>query len=470
MGDLQRRGVLYSDRVLAKRVRQFLGSRTSRWLVLVLVVASVGLTIAELVLARSAVVTHLGYALTWLVGLEGFARIASSRRRKVVAALRCAPELLTMATLFLPVGPTPAFLLLRLFRALRLFWVIEPFARRLRGGTRALVRVALAAVIVVVGGSTSLLVFERPENPSLATPSLAGWSVFYSLVAGEPIPAPPSTWGGRVTSMLVIAAGLAGFATIAGTAGALVTETIRIGGPMVDWEELEGHLVICGWNRKAELVVREVTQAGQRADAPIVVITDAEGEPVFFDPLLRARVQFLQADFTEVATLERAGIRRASKCILLTDTSRGRSERDADARTILAALTIERLNRDVYTCAEVHSREHVPHLRMGNVNDYVVSGEHSAFLLAQAALTKGVMGIFQELLTLEYGNKFVSVPVPEAWVGRGFRELLTHMKDSHDALLVGVQCADGTTKVNPTKHTFEMGEALVVISSRDITL
>ncbi|MDA7951745.1 MAG: hypothetical protein MPJ24_09690 [Pirellulaceae bacterium] len=51
----------------------------------------------------------------------------------------------------------------------------------------------------------------------------------------------------------------------------------------------------------------------------------------------------------------------------------------------MGALTVEKLNESVYTCAELNEREYGSHLTMGHVNDYVVSGEYGAYLLANAA-------------------------------------------------------------------------------------
>ncbi len=148
---------------------------------------------------------------------------------------------------------------------------------------------------------------------------------------------------------------------------------------------------------------------------------------------------------------------------------RGRKDRDADARTILAALTIEKINPAIYTCAEINRREYATHLEMGNVNDYVVSGEHSAFLLAQAALTKGVMSVLSELLTYEQGNRFSRAPLPSGWKGKSFTDLFAHMNRTHDALLVAVE-KDGKVSVNPTDYVFEGTEHLVLIAQKDLSL
>ncbi len=175
---------------------------------------------------------------------------------------------------------------------------------------------------------------------------------------------------------------------------------------------LEGHLIICGWNRKAEIIVREYDAAHRDDPMPVVVIARVEGPPTFTDPTLRKRVLFLDDDFTKISALEKANVKKASTCVVLSDTTRGRNERDADARTILAALTVEKLRPSVYTCAELNRREYAQHLTLGAVDDYVVGGEHSAFLLAQAALNRGTLNVFSELLSYEYGTNSAASTCP----------------------------------------------------------
>ncbi len=51
--------------------------------------------------------------------------------------------------------------------------------------------------------------------------------------------------------------------------------------------------------------------------------------------------------------MEKARVHRANTCIILSDMSQGRSVQAADAWTILTALTVEKLNLDIYTCAEL---------------------------------------------------------------------------------------------------------------------
>jgi len=175
-------------------------------------------------------------------------------------------------------------------------------------------------------------------------------------------------------------------------------------------------------------------------------------------------VRFLEGDFTRVATLKQAGILRAQTCIILADDRGGRSEQDADARTILAALTVEKLNADVYTCAELINRSYGTHLQMGHVNDFVVSGEHGAYLLAQAAMNRGLMAVYTELMTHQHGQQLYRLPLPDAWADREFNDVMAELKQRHDAILVAVHSSDGQFHVNPREYRFTGSDDIVVIA------
>jgi voltage-gated potassium channel len=367
-----------------------------------------------------------------------------------------------------------ALALLRIFRLLRLLKIARHrvllFPRVLRKGAREVFFASGLVMLAVVFASSALVMFERDANPALRTFPQAFWFSVYSVIATEPIPGPPQTLGGHVVAVFVIMTGLFTFATVVGTISALVSDRMRSGDLIMDWEDLRDHLIVCGWNRKAEIIIKEFIAAYPDDDRPIVVLAELEGGvPQLRDAASRTRVQFLNDDFTKLEALEKVGIRRAARCILLADTSKGRKERDADARTVLAALTIERLNPGIYTVAEINRREHAHHLEMGKVNDYVVSGEQSAFLLAQSAITRGVMSVFSELLTREHGNRFSRCSLTHAWKGRSFLELMVHMKEEHNALLVGVE-ENEKIVVNPTAYVFKGDEDVVLIAARDVKL
>ncbi|MBS2013155.1 MAG: ion transporter [Deltaproteobacteria bacterium] len=453
-----------------------------------LILASAALTVIETTSARPlawVVLAVHGISAIFVVELVLRFKIAPSRRgffREYWLDLVSLLPLLASVDRLFPQGgdslhaPTwlAALALLRIFRLFRLLKIARHrvllFPRVIRRGAREVFFASGLVLLAIVFASSALVMFERDANPGMRTFTQAFWFSVYSIVAAEPIPGPPQTFGGHVVAVLVILTGLFTFATVVGTISGLVAERMRTGELIMDWEDLRDHLIVCGWNRKAEIIIREYVAAYPDDDLPVVVVAELEGGvPTIRDAASRGRVQFLNDDFTKIEALEKAGVKRAARCILLADTSKARKERDADARTVLAALTIERMNPAVYTVAEIHRREHAHHLEMGKVNDYVVSGEQSAFLLAQSAITRGVMSVFSELLTREHGNRFSRCSVTKRWKGKSFVELLVHMKKEHNALLVGV--AEGEKiLINPSDYAFKGDEDVVIIAAGDVHL
>lgn len=451
-----------------------------------LILVSVGLTVIDRSSAHASVtIEAAAHAISLVFAVELALRYRVARspasffREYAVDVVSVVPVL--SAVLFVKEGLSPgavtgwvgALSLLRILRLARLLKILRQrslvFSSSMRRGAREVMFASGLVLLTVVFASAALVTFERDDNPAIRTFGQAFWFSVYSVVAAEPIPNPPVTFGGHVVAVAVILTGLLFFATVIGTVSAVVTDRLRGGEIFVDWQDLRDHLIICGYGRSAEIVAEEYVSAYPDDESPIVLIAELEKPPSFSHPQVARRLQFLNEDFTKIEVLEKAGVKRAARCILLSDTSKGRLDRDADARTVLAALTIERMNPKVYTCAEINHREHAHHLKMGGVNDFVVAGEHNAFLLAQSVVTRGVMSVFSELFTHAHGNRFARATAPSRWKGKRFSEVLAPLKEEHDALLVAVQ-AGAELSINPADYVFEGGEDVVLICSRRVEL
>lgn len=363
--------------------------------------------------------------------------------------------------------------LVRLLRILRLFGFVSRLSSNfpyiLRRGAVEYFTVCGLLVLTVLVGAGALALAESDQADGGMSFRRAFWFSLYSLFASEPIPAPPVSLAGKIITVFIMFMGLTIFAMFTGTVSAFMVERLRTKGRNVDWDTLRDHVIICGWNTKAEIILEEFAASGVDSDAMIVVVAQWEHDPPNLPAAQQARVVFFNDDFTRVAVLKQVGIHRAKTCIILADTTH-RSEQDADARTILAALTVEKLNADVYTCAELHHADYGSHLEMGHVNDYVVSTEHSAYLMAQAALSRGLVGVFAELLTHQRGNQFYRLPLTPDWHGRTFDELMPAVRTQHQALLVGVHREEGGVLMNPKSYTFAAGDEIVVIAEREFEL
>ena len=456
-------------------LRRFFAYPATELAIGVLIIISVALTFVEIAAGEpSPEVTRIeevNHALTSLFAVELLLRfLAASSSRQFFRTYWL--DILAVLPLL------RMFRLLRALRFLRVLRLLGVFTRLtsyfpyvVRRGTAEYIIICGLIVVTLIFGTAAMQACENSGNADLDSLSEAFWFSTYSLFAGEPVPGPPQTPGGKIASIFIMFMGVTIFAMMTGTVSAFMVDRLHREGHVVDWGEFSDHIIICGWNRKAEIILREFQAARKKVELAAIVITAfEEEEPEVSDPRLSPRVHFLNDDFTKISALEKAGVARANTCIILSDTSQGRSAQDADARTILAALTVEKLNPGIYTCAELINREYGSHLEMGHVNDYVVADDHSAFLLAQAALNRGLMEVFEELLTHEHGNQFYRLLVPDEWIGKPFTELFIHLKETENAILVAVQDASRQSHVNPRDYTLKRGDSAVVIASEKLSL
>lgn len=386
-----------------------------------------------------------------------------------------------------------ALRLLRLVRLIRLTGVVSRLSSHypqvFRSGAIDFLMISGLLIVAVVFGTVGMLQFENgdvgsvsfaeaadlegtPESSVSETEGLANsfWFSIYTLFAGEPIPRTPTSLLGKFVTVMLMFMGMTIFAIFTGTVSAFMVDRIRTEGRVVEWGDLQDHIVICGWTPKTEIIIKEYRAAKGTRKTPIVVITQLETGELGIDLSVYPNLMFVNDDFTRVSALSRAGVERAKTCIVLSDTSGSRSEQDADARTILAALTVEKINPDVYTCAELLNSSYATHLELGQVNDFVVSEEYGAYMLAQSGMNRGLAGVMGELLTYQHGNEFYRVAIPQSWVGSSFEEQLVELKSSKNAILVGVLPHDGEQMINPTQYQFQSGDEIIAISKGELVL
>ncbi|MFN8607636.1 MAG: ion transporter [Vulcanimicrobiota bacterium] len=349
---------------------------------------------------------------------------------------------------------------IRLLRLLRLVRIVKIYS--LPAGTRTVqslgVIVLLAAAILV--GTLGLTATYGFSLQGIVT---SFWSAIFSFLSNQWVDQFPPTIGGKLTALMLIFSGVAFFSILTGSVSAVVTERMKRGGSFLEGlllNELSDHVLICGWNSGVAVTLKELQSHPKFKNKDFVVVSELEEPPnLSFLPYPR-RVRFVRDDFTRIAALQRAGLERAEVALIMSDRNGGRNPQDADARTVLAALTIEKLCPHILSCAELSSSESEPHLRLGGINEVVLSGELSGSLLAQAAIDAGQARIFQNLLHPSSGARILPLEIDESWVGRPFAAILQEAREQKGIIPIAVRRGQGTIHINPKEHTLEKGDLL----------
>lgn len=230
-------------------------------------------------------------------------------------------------------------------------------------------------------------------------------------------------------------------------------------------DDLNKHIIICGFSAKAAILANEflLDPAFEHAEI-LLVSTKADLEALRAKNIKTDRISVLKEDFTRMETLRKAGVERAVAAVILSEHGENRTTQDIDARTILAALTIEKLNPKIHTSAEIYNEEYATHLKMGGVEDVVIQGEVSGKLLARISMHEGLLAFFKDLLSRESGNTLTFIDPPKEVIGVTTEEAAGILAKELGFALVGVKPKKEPVIVNPRGHIINSTDEILVIN------
>ncbi len=440
--------------------------------ILILIPASVVLLFFEFT-QPAGTVAHLwlsgiGDTITWVFVVELTVRFWVARKKRRFFAHYWV-DILSCLPLLGPLRFMRILRLLRIFRAGALFnRRLSAFQGALMGTLSELMMLGALTLTVVLASGIVLFVFEGGPGTSFPQLGEAMWFSVFSMIGGEPIGGSPETMTipGRVTTLVLMFGGLTLFGMFIGTVSAsMVSRISTLEVTEMDLDELNGHRVVCGWNRTGPGVLLEMFSPGNpRGRDPVVLITETPRLPddIPIEGVRHDLLYHVSGDHTRVDVLHRAGILRATSATMLADTVVQRSDQDRDARTVLSSLTIEKLSPEIFTVAELTNRDNEGLLRMHGVEEIVVADEYSAVILGSAVRNRGLVAVLDEILTSRHGNTFHKIAVDTAWHGWTVGQLYAELKKTHEAVLVGLERA--------TKNSETEGEGIIVNPPSDLTV
>lgn len=359
--------------------------------------------------------------------------------------------------------------ILRLFRIFSLGPVIQrrfSFMGRFFEGRMIEYGIIVSFVLfAVIFGAVGLTQFEMGVSEDITTPIDAFWKSIFSIVSGEYADHPISL-GGKFVVLVLLIFEMGVFAMLTGTFSAIMIDKLKESAmhKPTNPDELNQHIIICGFSTKVPILASEFLLDPAFAHSEILLISEKAG----LDELIErgvdiSRISLMTEDFTRLDVLKRAGVERAVAAVILSEPGENRTTQDMDARTILAALTIEKLNPRIHTSAEMYNEGYASHLKMGGVEDVVLHGEVSGKLLARIAMHEGLLAFFKDLLSRESGNTLNFIDPPEEAIGKSVDEVMSLLQKELGFIMVGIKPKTEQLKINPRHHILESTDEILVI-------
>ena len=217
----------------------------------------------------------------------------------------------------------------------------------------------------------------------------------------------------------------------------------------------KNHFVIIGWSEKAKYAINEITETHPNLE---VVLIDQL--PV--TPITHQNVHYVQGDPSIEATLIQANIEEAQSVLVFSDDSIHDSAL-ADGKTLLIVTSVERLTPHIHSTVEIKREEHIKNFRHAKVDEFVLSHETVSRMAVRSAFSKGITGIYTQLLSHNEGENLFEVQKKAEW---------RTYKDAFDGLLEqgATLIADG----NDLSINKKLNEAipedarLYIICSKDV--
>ena len=311
-------------------------------------------------------------------------------------------------------------------------------------------RVFLAIAIVMTVGAAVVFFFEKDQNPEhFESIYHAVWWALVTMTTvgyGDKV---PMTVGGRLAGVVIMFSGVALVSMFTATISSIyVARKIREGKGL-EKINFENHIVICGWYQHAESLLESLLSLKDEERLNIVLINELPEDEIN-NVLFKHKelnIKFVRGDFTSESVLDLANVREADTVLIVPDASTV-STSEPDERTILTTLTLKSMNPNVKVFAHIINPSSKGHLRRANVDDLIVQDEFTGFLLASHIANPGIPQTFSELLNYSVRMNLQRADIPSNMVGKSFKELSEYIRESKEAILIGITSEREPVKIS----------------------
>jgi len=308
--------------------------------------------------------------------------------------------------------------------------------------TSSILKVFLFFLCVFFFSSYIVYLIERHQNPQFASYFDC---LYYMMVTvatvgyGDKV---PITTPGRLVAMAMMVFGVALMGTITGRiASFLMERQMKEENGLLSFEGLKDHLVICGWKREMASVIYEILANHPSLDSSMIVLVNKippdQINDLRSDPLLKG-IHYVHGDFIEERDLVRAGVKTASRVIVVADYLTEGNLQQIDSKTVMAVMTIKNLNKRAFVCAEILDTKFAKYLQLSHCDEIFLSREFSRSMLAFASIGVGLSHIVRSLVSKDSGASITTLALPEMLIGKTYGDLQRHVEAQRNGTLIGV--------------------------------
>lgn len=318
-----------------------------------------------------------------------------------------------------------------------------------------LFRILFLISLTLFSTSSIIYLVESSKNEQFSSIFDALWWAIVTMTTvgyGDKVPA---TTTGKLIAFVVMFSGVVLVSMFTATISSIfVTKKIK------EREGLEkvnasGHIVICGWNKDTERMIKALNNLGKKRKIQIVLVNNSPPEKVeqLRSTYKNIEINFVRGDFTHESILEKANIKQAKEVVILPDETLSSSP--SDEKTLIATLNIKSLNPKAKVYVHIINRDNAGNLKKANADEIIISNEYLPSLIADQIVSPGVVQILSLLFNEDSTIRIFRVKVPPRFVGKNYLELFNYFKIEKNYLLLGfISDEESITLENILSHDY----------------
>lgn len=304
-------------------------------------------------------------------------------------------------------------------------------------------KILLVILFIVFFTMFSIIMIEGHKTEGIDTLFDSFWYTIVTLTTVGYGDITPKSIPGRIIGLVTMAFGVVLVAALSGKIASLLVDLgLRRGKGLVKLKNLQKHFIICGWRNDFERIIDGIIEANPSIDSSdLVLINSAPAEQMelfMINPKYKL-INYIHGDFIDENVLKRASIEKASRVLILADNSGDYSPVEIDSRTVMAVLTIENLNRNIYTAAELLDDKFEKYLQFAHCDEIILTKEYVRILLVNASGGSGISHVVRDLLSIQNSSGNITIKdIPNSFYGDNFKTLGGYFFEKKDSILIGI--------------------------------
>jgi len=303
-------------------------------------------------------------------------------------------------------------------------------------------RVGFFLILIIFLTMTSFYISEKDHNQNVKTFFDAFWYTVVTLTTVGYGDITPITVLGRITGAFAIIFGVIFVAAVTGKiASFLVDQQLKRGKGLLKLKNLQNHFIICGWKNDFENIIDGILNSNKDFDiSEIVLINNASSGymELFMDKPKYKLINYIHGDFIDETALIKAKIKTAKRVLILADTTSNNNPMETDSKTILAVMTIAKLNRTIYTVAELLDEKFEKYLDMSHCDEIILTRQYERSLLVNASSGTGISHVVRDLLKVENSQRISILSIPKEYIGISYKKVFDYFLNEKKSILIGL--------------------------------